>query len=884
VRPVTRPARRPATSGTPAARRPWHGIGRRNRRTDDGFVLLESVMAIGLITVLMVALTALFVSAMQSTAHQRATQGAVRIATDEADQARGLSAAGALSGRDKTSVQRQFAQAPATVQPWLSTVGVQAFSTDAATGAGEIPCSAETIGTSCAALPTVPVTRTMSTIDYQVSFYQQWCHLDAADAAADTDTDDAVAGTPDCADTRVATDATLRQYLRVVVAIAWTDSSCPAGGCSYITSVMLSGDADPMFYFRNPPPPPPSVSGCQPQAGTVGQDVQLEIVGSGGLCGFSGGVPPITWAGSGLPPGLAVVAAGRIIGAPTQGGVFHVTLVATDAFLRTDSASFDWTVTYPPLQAQNPGPQTATVGAAITPLTLTATGGSGGAVFSVDSGTLPAGLTLAGNTITGTPTVTGTSTVTFLVTDATAGSTDTITVGWTVNPPPAVSPPPNTTVGLGGYFSARAVGSSGTAPYTYALQNAPEWMHIDPATGKISGTADSEIADYPGIIVLLTDSRGAIAQSAPFTWSVYNIPTMVPPGDKTSNFGEAVAWQLETTCPDGSCVFSATNLPTDWLTLDPATGLISGTAPANQQFFQNITVTITDASGFSASSQFNWVVGPAQTITSPGDQVWTVGVPLSIASSAGLQITADCSPAGPCAFSLPDPSHPLPPGLSMSSTGLITGTPTATGTWPGIVVRATPQAGASVDTAPFTWTINPKPTLDPPGNQRTVRGSSVSRQLTFSCQSQPCQITVTGLPAGLSIDASGNISGTATTAGTSIVTVNVTDTTGTVATRQFTWYVLDISIPDQTISKSGGNCKYDSQRTVNLAGYVSGYSDIASLTFTVTSPITTKFNGSLLTITAPCSVGNNTTKVTVTDSGGGATPLSVTATFTIKVV
>jgi hypothetical protein len=836
-------------------------------------VLLESIMAIALITVLMIALTSLFISAMQTTAHQRATQGAIRIATDEVDQARGLSAGGALSGRDKTSVQQQFAAAPANVTSWLSSASVQAFDAAAASGAGRIACPPATTSTTCAALPTTPVTRTISSIAYQVNFYLQWCHLD--DAAA--------SGTPDCTDTAVSTNAALRQYVRVVVAIDWTDASCPTGGCHYITSVMLSVDSDPMFYFRNPPPPPPKLSGCTPQSSVVGQDIDVDIVGTGGLCGFSGGVPPVTWAVSPLPPGLAVIAAGSITGSPTKGGTYTATVTATDAFLRTDSTTLTWSVTYPPLVAQNPGPQTSTVGAAITPLTLATTGGSGTATFTVQTGTLPAGLTLQNNTISGTPTVVGTATVTFLATDAVAKSTDTITVGWTVNPPPAVSPPPNTTVGLDGYFSAQAVGSAGTAPYTYALQNAPSWMHIDPTTGKISGTTDDQIADYPGIVVLLTDSRRATAQSAPFTWSVYHIPTMVPPGDKTSDFGQAVSWQLETTCPDGQCTFSATNLPTEWLTLNSTTGLISGTAPTTQQFFQNITVTITDASGYSAASSFNWVVGPAQTITSPGDQVWTAGVSLGATSSAGLQITADCSPAGPCAFSLPDPTHPLPPGLSMSSTGLITGTPTTAGTWSGIVIRATPQSGASVDTAPFAWTINPKPTLSPPGNQRTLRGASVSQQLTYTCQSQPCQITATGLPTGLTIDASGKISGTATAAGTSIVTVNVTDKTGAVATQKFTWYVLAISIPDLTIGKSTGSCKYDSQLTVNLASYVSGYSDIASLTFTVTSPITTKINGSLLTITAPCSTGSNTTTVTVTDSGGGARSLSATATFAIKV-
>ena len=58
--------------------------------TDGGFVLLEAIVAISLITVLMTALTALFVTSIKVTNHQRLSQSAVRLATDVIDQARGM--------------------------------------------------------------------------------------------------------------------------------------------------------------------------------------------------------------------------------------------------------------------------------------------------------------------------------------------------------------------------------------------------------------------------------------------------------------------------------------------------------------------------------------------------------------------------------------------------------------------------------------------------------------------------------------------------------------------------------------------------------------------------------------------------------------------------
>ena len=849
---------------------------------DDGFVLLESIVAIALITVLMVALTSLFISAMQGTAHQRATQGAIRIATDEIDQARGFSAAGALAGRDQSSVQQQFSKAPTAVLPWLSSSAVQAFDAAATAGAGAVPCPAGTTGTGCAALPTTPVIRTVSNIAYRVSFYEQWCHLGSS------------GGTPNCADANVATTAAVRQYLRVVVAIGWADSSCPAGGCSYVTSVMLSTGGDPLFRFRTPPPPAPALSGCAPQSSTAFDTVALDISGPAGICSLSGGVPPVTWAVSGLPSGLAVIqsggssqtlSAGGIIGSPTVGGTFTATVTATDAFVRSASATFTWTVSYPPLVPTNPGSQASTVGAPIQTLALTASGGSHSATFTDPSATLPPGLTLANNAITGTPTVAGSFAVTLTANDQPANLTATVSFTWVVNGPPAVQPPPSTITAPGDTVRGQAVGSGGTPPYTYALQGAPSWMHIDPSTGALSGTADSTIADYPGIVIALTDSRGATAQSAPFTWSVFNIPTMVPPGDQTSSFGENVTLLLQTTCPAAQCTVTATNLP-GWLSLDPSTGQLSGTAPLVQEFDPGITVTITDPDGFSASSQFNWVVGPQRTITSPGDQVWTAGVALSGTTSGGLQITGNCSPDAPCTFSLASNSQPLPPGLSLSSSGLITGTPSTAGTWPGIVVQVIGKVGTAGYTAaaPFTWTINPAPTLAAPGNQRTVLRASVSTQLTMSCASTPCTVNAQGLPPGLSISNSGLITGTASTAGVSTVTVTVTDKTGAQASRAFTWYVLGVAVPNVSIAKSSGSCTNNSRLTVNLADDVTGYSAVSALTFAVSGPITTSVTGSQLTITAPCAQSTtNTMTVTVTDSGGGAPSTSATAKFNITV-
>jgi hypothetical protein len=82
-------------------------------------------------------------------------------------------------------------------------------------------------------------------------------------------------------------------------------------------------------------------------------------------------------------------------------------------------------------------------------------------------------------------------------------------------------------------------------------------------------------------------------------------------------------------------------------------------------------------------------------VTNPGNQTGTVGTAVS------LQISATDSASGQ---TLTYSATGLPAGLSISSSGLITGTPTTAGTF-SVTVTAKDTTGAS-GSASFTWTIN----------------------------------------------------------------------------------------------------------------------------------------------------------------------------------
>jgi hypothetical protein len=126
------------------------------------------------------------------------------------------------------------------------------------------------------------------------------------------------------------------------------------------------------------------------------------------------------------------------------------------------------------------------------------------------------------------------------------------------------------------------------------------------------------------------------------------------------------------------------------LTLNPSTGAITGTPTAAGTF----TIKVTDANGVVAVTTCPYTIvpgSPPSPLTCPSISSGEVGVPFNspaIAVSGGTP---------PYTFSVA--TGTLPAGLTLNpSTGAITGTPTATGTF---TIEATDANGLVIGTCPF---------------------------------------------------------------------------------------------------------------------------------------------------------------------------------------
>jgi N-acetylneuraminic acid mutarotase len=240
----------------------------------------------------------------------------------------------------------------------------------------------------------------------------------------------------------------------------------------------------------------------------------------------------------------------------------------------------------------------------------------------------------------------------------------------------------------------------------------------------------------------------------------------------SANYSQTVQASNGTT-PFAWSIFSG-SLPTG-LSLDSLTGEISGNATGSGTF--NFTVEVTDANSQTDTQDLSIVVNEAPDITTTS---------LSSATITGsyskiLQVSGGASP-----FTWSLASGSLPSGMSLSLAGVLSGTPTVSGTFSFIAQVA--DAYGVIDTQSLSLIVNIAPAITRNIIPDVKVGHNYNQTITASGGTTPLtwSISAGSLPAGLSINSgNGLISGSPTTVGTYNFTVQVTDANNVSVTKAF---------------------------------------------------------------------------------------------------
>jgi hypothetical protein len=300
----------------------------------------------------------------------------------------------------------------------------------------------------------------------------------------------------------------------------------------------------------------------------------------------------------------------------------------------------------------------------------------------------------------------------------------------------------------------------------------------------------------------------------------------------------------------------------------------------------SFTVEVTDANSNTATHAFsNVTIAPAAlAITTTSLQGGNVNTPYSQTISATGGTT-------PYTFAIS--SGTLPTGLTLSSSGVISGTPTSTGTFTFTV--SVTDANSSTATQTYSnisigaQLISITPTTLPAG----TTGTAYSQTITATGGTAPYTFTVTSgnLPTGLSLSTSGVISGTPSATGTFTFTVGVTDTNGSTATEVYSNVSIAAPVTVTLTSVNGGSSMTEGSTGVPVVG--TGFT--SGITATITQPGGITVNqrityvsstSATLNLVVEPSSGDQlaytdstyTTNFTVSTSGGTSSPLSVTIT------
>ncbi|MFT3706944.1 MAG: Ig domain-containing protein [Archangium sp.] len=469
-----------------------------------------------------------------------------------------------------------------------------------------------------------------------------------------------------------------------------------------------------------------------------------------------------------LPEGLTLDSEGNLAGTPLTAATSHFTITASDAAKRVGEGTYELVI----------APRAITVSPAVLPnavrgasylAQLSATGGNNPYVYSIVSGSLPAGLSMTtAGAISGRPTASGVTTITFKATDLLSRTGEGAVRITVIDPMVALEPAslPNGTIGLD--YDETLLGSGGADPYTFALESGslPDGLTLGEG-GGISGrpttagtsTFEVRVTDLDSNTITAMRSITIVAPAIAITPTAFTSVVVGNPFDVT----------LSASGGNAPYTFAVTmgTLPPG-LTLTTA-GRLSGTPTSI--ITTNIEITASDSASLMSSRAFTITITAATLVVSPAQ------LPSAQPGATySQQLSADGG-TGPYLFTVVTGSTPA--GLTLSATGLISGTAAMTQT-SNFTVQVADVYSSSV-IVPVRVVVTPVVlSLSPSVLPDASVGVPFTQQFSADGGAGPYSFVLQSgaLPEGLSFDAMGALSGTPSDAGLASFEVMGIDSNG----------------------------------------------------------------------------------------------------------
>ncbi|WP_210184550.1 putative Ig domain-containing protein, partial [Rhizobium sp. YK2] len=546
-----------------------------------------------------------------------------------------------------------------------------------------------------------------------------------------------------------------------------------------------------------------------PIAGSVSATVSHGSTSNAITLNLSGGAASSVAVGTQASHGTATASGTSITYTPTASysGPDSFTYTATNAAGTSSPATVTITVSPPTITL---GPATLTSGAVGTTYnqTVSAAGGTSSYTYAVTSGALPNGLSLTTTgAISGTPTAAGSFTFTITATDSSTGTgpfTGSISYTLGISAPTISVNPASLSAGtVGTAYSQTITASGGTSSYSFSVTSGalPAGLTLS-SSGTLSGTPTAG-GTFNFTVTARDSSTGT---GAPFSGSkAYSLTigaptiTVAPATLTAATVGASYNQTISASGGTSSYSFAVTagSLP-HGLNLSSG-GVITGMPTEGGSF--SFTITATDSS--TGTGPFTGSRSYSLTVSAPTITVAPATLPCAtVAASYSQTITAS---GGTSSYSFAVTAGALPDGVTLSSGGALTGTPTAGGTF-NFTVTAT---DSSTGTGPFAgsraYSLSvsaPTITISPSALPAATAGTAYSQTLAASggTGSYTFSLASGNLPQGVALSSAGLLSGIPTNAGNFSFTIVARDSsTGTGPFTGAQAYTLTVAAPTITI-------------------------------------------------------------------------------------